>query len=181
MDTLTHYALSLFAGLSIVRRRRHKIIYMLSVSLLAVLIDLDHFLVPLGIETIYRSMHNVFAVILLPLIFFLASYHYEKDSTRYSTLFLVLTVMLCGHLLADMINGDGVELLYPISNHAYSLPQVDIRTYNNWQVVGPFGLALGIYALIILAGILANDALYRIKKKKMTPFGAFKESVKDYF
>ena len=79
--------LALLAGLAMGLHRRHKVSYVALVSLVSVFIDLDHFLVPLGYETDYRSMHNIFVAILIPLGLFFISYRLEKvsGSDKYQT------------------------------------------------------------------------------------------------
>jgi membrane-bound metal-dependent hydrolase YbcI (DUF457 family) len=183
MDSLAHFMLALMAGLAVGLHRRHKVRYVALVALLAVLIDLDHFLVLIGIGTVYRSMHNVFVAVMLPLLLFELSWFFERKTASFGfqTFFLLLTIMLAGHVIADMVGSPGVKLLYPFSNADYSLPDIVFALPNGWEIVGRDGVYLSIYGAVVFVGALIHDALYYEEKKKMGAVKAIKETVGDYF
>ena len=184
MDTLSHFILALLAGLAMGLHRRHKVTYIAAISFLAVLIDLDHFLVPLGIGTVYRSMHNVYITMIAPFSLFLAAYYLERknESDRYQTFFLLLTVMLTGHLIADMIFGP-VMIFYPLSYMSISVPNIDIQATSKFasQIVGPYGIGMTAYAIVIFIGAMIHDTLFHMKRKTMRPHEALMHSLRDFF
>jgi len=184
MDSLAHFILALLAGMAMGLHRKHKVTYIAFISFLAVLIDLDHFLVPLGYETVYRSLHNVYITILAPSLLFLAAYYFERNtpSDRYQTFFLILTVMLAGHVIADMIYGP-VKIFYPLDDRDVSLPHIDIQATNEFtsEIIGPIGIGMTTYAVIIFLGALAHDTLYHMRRKCLSGRDALKHTLKDFF
>jgi len=181
MDSLAHFMLALLAGLAVGLHRKHKVSYIALIALFAVLIDLDHFLVGLGYETEYRSMHNIFVAILTPLLLFLIACYFEKGTgtDRFQTFFLLLTLMLASHVLADMVGGPGVKLFYPYGQTSYALPDYQLALPNGWQIIGRDGIYLTIYTVLIFAGALIHDALYYEEHKGMGTAKAIKKTVKD--
>jgi membrane-bound metal-dependent hydrolase YbcI (DUF457 family) len=183
MDTLSHFVLSVLAGMAVGLHRKHKLTYVVLVSFLAVLIDVDHFLVPLGYETYYRSMHNIFVAILLPFLLFLLAAYVERKSARYrlQTFFLLLTIMLTGHLIADMLESP-VKIFYPVSSMDVSLPNVSFEATESFssQVIGPRGIGMAAYAAIIMAGAIVHDTVYHRKKQGLSYAEALKHTMKDF-
>jgi membrane-bound metal-dependent hydrolase YbcI (DUF457 family) len=184
MDSLSHFIFSVLAGMAVGLHKKHKLRYVLFISFLAVLIDLDHFLVPLGYQTEYRSMHNVYYAILAPVILFFVSYYYERNAKkdRFQTFFLLLGIMLTGHLIADMIEGP-VKIFYPLSEIEISLPYVNIQSTKDFQstIVGQYGIGLAAYAFIIFSGAMIHDTLWHARRDKTGLMEAFRKSVTDYF
>ncbi len=183
MDTLSHFILGFLGGLAMGLHRKHKVTYIAFISFLAVLIDLDHFLVPLGYGTEYRSMHTVYITILMPLLLFFISAYLErgKQTARFQTFFLLLTVMLSGHVIADMIYGP-VKILYPFSSQGYTIPKIDIQATSDFQsqIIGPTGIGMAAYAILIFIGAMIHDTIYHMKKKGLGFKAALTHSVKDF-
>ena len=184
MDSLSHFIFSVLAGMAVGLHKKHKLRYVIFISFLAVLIDLDHFLVPLGYQTEYRSMHNVYFAILAPAILFFASYYFERNTEkdRFKTFFLLLGIMLTGHLIADMIEGP-VKIFYPLSEAKISLPRMNIQATKDFQstIVGQYGIGLAAYAIVIFTGALVHDILWHARREKKGFRDALNRSVRDYF
>jgi hypothetical protein len=184
MDSLSHYIFSVLAGMAVGLHKKHKLRYVLFISLLAVLLDLDHFLVPLGFLSEHRSLHTVYFATLAPSILFLISYCFERkaEKDRFQTFFLLLGIMLTGHLIADMIEGP-VKIFYPLSNANITLPKVNIQATKDFQstIVGQYGLGLAAYAFVIFAGALIHDTLWHARREKQGLKQALRHSIRDYF
>jgi hypothetical protein len=184
MDTLSHFIFSVLGGMAVGLHKKHKLRYVVFISLLAVLIDLDHFLVPWGNILERRSMHTIYFAILAPAILFLASRHYERhtEKDRFQTFFLLLGIMLTGHLIADMIEGP-VKIFYPLSNANITLPKVNIQATKDFQstIVGQYGIGLAAYAIIIFSGALLHDTLWHARRDKSGYKNALHKSITDYF
>ncbi len=184
MDSLAHFILALIAGMAMGLHRKHKVTYIAFISFLAVLIDLDHFLVPLGYTTVYRSMHNVYVTMIAPFALFIASYHFEKNtrSDRWQTFFLLLGVMLTGHVIADMIYGP-VKIFYPLDDRDVYLPNIDIQATSDFtsEVIGPIGIGMTAYAVIIFFGSVVHDTLYHMRHNGLQVREAFRRSLSDLF
>ena len=183
MDSLSHFIFSVLAGMAVGLHKKHKLRYVIFISFFAVLIDLDHFMVPLGLQTEYRSMHTVYFAILAPAILFFASYYYERNTEkdRFQTFFLLLGIMLSGHLIADMIEGP-VKIFYPLSDAKITLPHVNIQATKDFQstIVGQYGIGLAAYAIVIFSGALLHDTLWHERRDKNGFTNAIKRSVRDY-
>jgi len=127
-------------------------------------------------------MHNIFIAILLPLFLFGLSWYLERktSSFKYQTFFLLLTIMLTGHIIADLVE-DPVKLFYPFNLTDYALPSIVVALPNGWEIVGRDGVYLTIYGVVIFIGALIHDALYYEEKENMKTAKAIKETVGDYF
>jgi|WetSurMetagenome_2_1015567.scaffolds.fasta_scaffold64841_3 hypothetical protein len=184
MDSLSHFIFSVLAGMAVGLHKKHKLRYVVFIASLAVLLDLDHFLVPLGYLTEHRSMHTVYFAILAPAVLFLISYYYERNTgkDRYQTFFLLLGIMLTGHLIADMIEGP-VKIFYPLSSMNINLPKVNIQATKDFQstIVGQYGIGLAAYTVIIFLGALIHDTLWHARRDKLGFRNALRKSVTDYF
>ncbi len=183
MDLLSHFILALLAGLAVGLHRKHRLSLIVFISFCSVLIDLDHFLVPLGYASQHRSFHNVFVVFFLPLSLFLVSYLLERNSRsdRFQTFFLLLTVMLTGHVIFDMTGP--VQIFYPLSDMKISLPKVNVQATDDFYstIVNSAGIGLALYALIVFLGALLHDTLYHKKHKHLSSGNALQHAIRDFF
>ncbi|MEA3254748.1 MAG: metal-dependent hydrolase [Candidatus Altiarchaeota archaeon] len=184
MDSLSHFILAVLAGLALGLHRKHRIHLIVFISFCSVLIDLDHFLVPLGYASQYRSFHNVFVVFFLPFSLFLLSCFLERNgsSDRFQVFFLLLTVMLIGHVIADMIDGP-VQIFYPVSDVGVSVPNVDIQATSDFisPIVNSHGLGLAIYAVVIFVGVFIHVVLFHMRRKRLSLGDALRHVVRDWF
>jgi lysylphosphatidylglycerol synthetase-like protein (DUF2156 family) len=184
MDTLSHYTLALLAGMAVGLHRKHRLRYVIFISLISVLIDLDHFLVLLGFEHEYRSMHTVWVATLLPLGLFFVSYAIERGSgqDRWQTFFLLMTILLTGHVVTDMIGGP-VKIFYPYSQMKVNLPNINIQASSRFMstIVSNTGIGIAIYGMIVFSGALVHDILWHSRREKKGFRDALNRSVKDYF
>lgn len=183
MDSLSHFALSLIGGLAMGLHRKHKFTYLLGISFLSVLIDVDHFIYLYGLASEVRIFHNIYFAVLLPFTLFVLSTYLERntESIRYQTFFLLMTLMLSGHLIADMVQGP-VKIFYPLSEFSIMMPAFEISvTENNWGIVLPAGLGLASYAILIMAGAMVHDTIYHKKHLALSTKDALKYSIRDYF
>jgi hypothetical protein len=184
MDSLSHLIFSILAGMAVGLHKKHKLRYVVFISFLAVLLDLDHFLVPLGYQTEYRSMHNIYIVIFAPIILFVISYRYERKtgSDRFQTFFLLLGIMLAGHLIVDSIEGP-VKIFYPFSNASIHLPHVNIQATKDFSspIITPYAIGLAAYAAVIFLGALIHDTLWHARRENKGLKDALKHAIRDYF
>jgi lysylphosphatidylglycerol synthetase-like protein (DUF2156 family) len=184
MDTLSHFTLALLAGMAVGLHRKHRLRYVIFISLLSVLIDLDHFLVPMGYSTEYRSMHSIWIAVLIPLLLFTAAHILERKSGKdgWQTFFLLMMIMLTGHLVTDMIGGP-VKIFYPVSEKQISLPKVNVQATDRFTstIANNTGLGIAIYACIIFSGAIVHDVIWHSKRDKKGSRDALKRTFQDYF
>lgn len=170
MDTLSHFVLAVFAGLVVCLHRERGLGLVVFAGFCSVLIDLDHFLVPLGFTGEYRLFHNVFFVFLLPCVLFLVSFFFGRGSFfgRLWVFFLLLCVMLSTHVVCDMV-GECVPLFYPVWGGGVSLPDVDVQATGDFDstVVDSHGICLAVYALIVFIGVFVYDTFYHLRHKRL--------------
>ena len=109
MDSLFHFIFPMIAALAARVHIKHPIRNILFVALLAVLIDVDHFI---GLER--ALFHNVFITIFIPLA--LMAFVFPLDKKYYLKGFtLLLIIFLSSHLVLDVFTEPGVALFYPLS------------------------------------------------------------------
>ena len=184
MDTLFHFVFAILAGLAFGLHRKHRLSLIIFTGFCSILIDLDHFLVPLGYATQYRSFHNIFIIFVIPCILFLIFHYLERNraSDKFQIFFLLLMVMLIGHVIADMFYSS-VQILYPLSDRAFSLPDVTIQATDKFSspVVAPQGIGIAIYGITIFIGTFIHDILYHQKHNHVNLETALRSAIKDWF
>lgn len=160
MDTLFHFIFALMGGLAVGFFRRYSINLIIFSSLISILIDLDHLLVPLKLASSYTLLHNIFIVFFLPLFLFLLARYHEGTiyPTKLQGFFLLMMIMLTGHVIADMFCGP-IMLFYPVDNTGLMIPEIEIMLTSSFSspVIGMRGIAITIYALVILFGIFVDQ------------------------
>ncbi|MCK5334342.1 MAG: metal-dependent hydrolase [Candidatus Aenigmarchaeota archaeon] len=179
MDTLFHFIFSFIAGMAVFRGK-HKVSVIATIALLSILVDIDHFF---GLSA-RGTFHNVFIVFLVPLVAFITAYFYEKKkSIKLQTYALLLMVMLLGHVTADTFYGGGVMLLYPLSETSFEAPGflVTITDTFHSPIVSRDGVALAIYAIILLLAVFVEDFIYFFEKKNQKIRDAIKSAKDDLF
>jgi hypothetical protein len=182
MDSLTHLVLSLSGGYILLKGLNGRVnIYALSlVAFASLFIDLDHIFNRFFSHMLYLHSVYVFILLLPPLLALLLSSRYGGMKRAGRTLFVYLlafTVFLAGHMLFDMIDGQGIPVLYPFSKANYVLPQAGIClkgghipsliTGDSFTecIIAPMGIAfLAYYGLIFFI-----IALNRLVKKYILP------------
>lgn len=178
MDMLFHFVFSVIVGMAVFRGK-HKLSAVASLAFISIFIDADHFL---GM-TARGTFHNVFFVFLVPFMAFLVFYRYEnRKSIKLQTYALLLMVMLAGHITADMFYGGGVKLLYLISDASFSAPDLSLFVSSQYSpFISRDGIALSIYALILLSAFFIEDFIYFFEEKHEKLRKAIKNAREDLF
>jgi len=146
MDSLYHFILSLVGGYVFFTfsRRSFSPMLLVFVSLLSLITDTDHIVDR-------QFFHTIFFLIPPLLIFVYASLQHHSRLRIYSFLF---ALMVGGHLLADMMYGIGVRLLFPLSEEKFVLP----RFFMEPNFISGFGFTLLCYfGAIFLAAYLLRE------------------------
>lgn len=155
MDTLFHFIFALMGGLAIgfFRSREYSINLIIAASIVSILIDVDHFLVPLKLASSYTLLHNIYIVFFLPLSLFLLARYYRYN-TKFQAFLLLLMIMLTGHVIADMFCGP-ISFFCPLDNTEFMIPELEIMLTSSFSspVLGKGGIAITMYALVILFAI----------------------------
>jgi len=180
MDTLFHFVFPIIAALAARIHVKHPVKIILSTALLAVLIDLDHFIF---LER--ATFHNVFITILLPFLLIFLSFHFK---TKYfiKGFFILLLLFLSSHTFLDTFTG-GVALLYPLSEQYYSINfALTIPLESKFSpyliegvIVSSLGLGIFLYFLVIILPCLFLDEIIEKMEEKHEDFlKAFKDLLK---
>jgi len=166
MDTVFHIVLALAGGYILVKGLGvcYKLWVLvllaflsLSLDVLSVIQYFIYVLFDIGTGSLPLS-HNIFLVIVIPLIFSIIIYIQKNKKLQVYT--LVFMVMLISHLLVDMItiqvggcayNLYGIPLFYPLSKTLYLIPdwRMDLLEGSNDQLISSPGIALALYLGII--------------------------------
>jgi len=179
MDTLFHFMIALFGGLALNVRKSYPMRFIFAAALLSIFIDVDHF-----IFAYKRTFHTLFTAVFIPATLFYLAYLYEdKREITLQSFFLVLIVMLTGHLLMDMAySTEGLMLLSPLSSTFYALPKIDIMATSGFYspIASTPGIALAIYGLIIYIGLFIEDFIYFFEEKHEKARKAVSDALKSF-
>jgi len=116
-------------------------------------------------------------------LFYLAYLYDEGVSIKLQSFFLVLMVMLTGHLLADMASTPGgLMLFYPLSSTSYALPKVEIMATSDFYspLASTQGISLAIYGLIVYFGMFIEDFIYFFEEKHEKARKAVSDALKSF-
>lgn len=159
MDSLFHFVISLAGGFMFLglARTKYDPLHLFALSFLSLFIDIQHLFEAFYLYPVFHAIY--FA--LLPLV--AALYFHSKNQPALFSYSVLLSVMLFGHLFADMIQGmHGVPLLYPFSTHLFMLPWA-LLTFRGDPVIGAAGIAMALYfGLVFLS---ANAVVYLRPRK----------------
>ncbi|MFH1750687.1 MAG: metal-dependent hydrolase [Candidatus Micrarchaeota archaeon] len=186
MDSLFHFVFSVIGAMALDLHKKHRLVFVMSAASFAVLIDFDHFF---NIDPLYaKPLHNIFVAILIPLALFYIAYRYERNlhprRTELQKFFLVVMVMLVGHLVADMFYSQDfrVKLFYPLSYESYSFADLPLPTpLERYDFITSQGVALLFYSIILLSVLFAEDFIKWHEEKHESVRRSIKDVVKDFF
>ncbi len=165
MDPLFHFLVSFSGGYVILRELDKKagIKEALALSFISILIDLDHIpqyaMLLLGADrNILQQLlgakpllfHNLFTIALIILV---SAFLLKGKLKLYG---YILSVMTFGHLMFDMVDGFGVELLFPFSNNLYLIPASwELMITHKSYIISISGIAFALYFAAVFLAILA--------------------------
>lgn len=192
MDSLFHFVFPIIAALAARLHLKHPIKSILAAAIIAVLLDLDHFI---GFER--ATFHNIFVTILIPLILLYLSFHL-KLNRYYKGFFILLLIFLSSHLFLDLfsspilgegigiVENKGVAIFYPLSTVKYSIdfnikiplvsvvPPYSVEGY----IVSSLGFGILVYFIIILVPCIFLDDIIEIMEKKHE---SFRKAIRQFF
>ncbi len=186
MDTLFHFVFSVLAALALGLHQKHRLLFVFWAAFFSILIDVDHLFLLFNpsLFPVHRPLHNIFVIIFLPLALFLIAFYIErkKGTTILQSFFLVLMVLLVGHVIADMFF-DSVELLYPISTVRFGFPNIEVLIPSQFYLplISRQGIALAVYGLFICLALFVEDFIYFFEKKHEQAKNALRDTFKDLF
>ena len=163
MDSLFHFVFALVGGYALVKGLgvKYNPYTLVLLSLSSLLIDLDHLSVFIGLSESLK-LHNIF-IALIPLLAYII---YRN------IYFIVFTVMLLGHLIADTVQGIyGIPLFYPLTKTTYLIPkkwEIYLGGDPTSPIVSTFGIGITLYfglilLIIIIPHLLSSTSIWRKK------------------
>lgn len=183
MDPVVHFVFPLIGALGARLHIKHSIRWILLLSAIAVLLDIDHFI---GVPR--ATLHNVFVVVLIPAILIILAFKYEKPrSTKYKSISVAALLFLVSHPILDLFDDRGVKFFYPLSDKFYSFHDwtitTTISTGTQARVLGSSGFAI-IFFFLVLSGVYFLDEIIEIMQKyhenlRKAFCDAFKEGEKE--
>jgi membrane-bound metal-dependent hydrolase YbcI (DUF457 family) len=168
MDILFHFIFPLIIALAAKVHVKHELRDILIAGILAVLIDLDHFI---GLER--ATFHNIFITLLLPIIIVILAFSF-KGKYNFKGFSILLLIFLSSHLVLDVFPGP-IALFYPFSNNYYgfnfniAIP-IKSKLAPEGYLVSSLGLGILIYFIIIVLPCLYLDEIIEIMEKKHESF-----------
>ncbi len=169
MDTLFHFLFTLMALYAARVHVRHHHLAPFFFAFVATLPDIDHFfgLVPRA------TLHNVFVVVVLPLMLIALAFKYEKYGVFWKQMSILLLLVLVSHPILDFFTSYSVMFFYPVSSQ-----QVDLTHFNyfveiggrSYPVVSSDSAGILIFSLI-LAGAFFLEELMEIQDRTHRGFG----------
>ncbi|MFH1257487.1 MAG: metal-dependent hydrolase [Candidatus Micrarchaeota archaeon] len=186
MDSLFHFVFSVIGALALDLHKKHRMWFVFAAAAFAVAIDFDHFF---NIDPNYaKPLHNIFFVVLVPLILFYFSYRLERNRKPRSTLmqqfWLVVMVMLVGHLIMDMFYSIDYRILlfYPLSYASYSFADLPLPTpLMKYDFITSQGVALLVYFVVLMTILLVEDFIKWHEEKHENVKRSINDVVKDFF
>ncbi|MDD5416533.1 MAG: metal-dependent hydrolase [Candidatus Aenigmarchaeota archaeon] len=176
MDSLFHFVFPMIAALAARVHIKHPIRNILIAATLAVLVDLDHVF---GIPRV--TTHNIFLLILIPLIFVMYTFIKRKFYQQKGLSILIL-LFLASHLFLDVFTG-GVALFYPLSSTIYGIDFGVPITWTSIQgeglegyAISSLGVGISLFFLLIVLPCLFLD---EIIEKMETKHEDFRRALKD--
>jgi hypothetical protein len=154
----THLIMSLFLGLILYFAYNKHFFRVITVALIVLAIDLDHFNPLTSIFGGVRIFHNLLFVTLVPAFFMGYFYIKNQETKNYSGVYTsaLFFVMLTGHVFYDGMDSTPVLLFYPFANNSIMVSEM----FAGMNFVGSMNLtvvtAMYFSALVLLArqGIL---------------------------
>jgi len=176
MDSLFHFIFPIIAALAARLHIKHPVRNILIAAVLAVVVDIDHFIgIPRATTT------NIFVLVIVPLIFVIHTFS-RKNNYNTKGLSILILIFLSSHLFLDMFSG-GVALFYPLSLEYYSIEFNVPISWSSWQgqeleglIVSSLGLGILLYFIIIILPCLFLDDIIEIMEEKHE---SFRKAVKD--
>jgi membrane-bound metal-dependent hydrolase YbcI (DUF457 family) len=163
MDSLFHFLFPMMAALAARIHIKHGIETVLGLSLVTVLLDIDHVF---GVSR--ATFHNIFITLLVPLILVFLAFRYEKKGNYYKVLSLALLLFLFSHPILDMFTEGGVAWLYPFSDTYYA-PTLSITVDISGSaapLISTASIGLLIYFGIILLVLFLEDLISILKRER---------------
>ncbi len=161
MDTLFHFSIVLFALVPLGLHKKYGWKVVLALAFTAILVDLDHFMMK-----DFKPLHNVFFMILLPLILFLIFYKLKNEKLQIFA--LLVLIVLSSHLAIDFFYAPlrGAPLLFPFSATEYRFPQFTWEVPQG-DIFSPRSLALvSGFSILMLAGFV-DKFIHAIRKQRV--------------
>ncbi len=157
MDALYHIVLSLLGAMALGFHLKHTKMFVLLACLLSAVMELDR--IPNVFFT--GALHNLWFVLVLPLALFAFTKLLGKiwRIRALERFFLLIAALSTGHLVLDVFAGPE-KVLYPLSDFALTLqPLYTVIPFPLNQFIGPMGLGLVVYGLVLLSARLFEDRL----------------------
>ena len=179
MDSLFHFILAFMAAMVVGLHKKHGLRIIFIFAAIAVLIDLDHWIMP-GVVT--KPLHTIFIAVLLPLVLFLFFYKYEKKgSIKWQSYSLILLVVLVSHLVTDYFYGSehGVPLFWPFIDKVFLIPEwawtFSIGGVYDAAIMNSVSVAFLIGFAIFMLVHFIEDFIFYFRKKHMSSSKALKK------
>jgi hypothetical protein len=156
----SHFIMSLFLGLILYSAYHRHFFRVLTIALVVLAIDLDHFNPVTSVFGGVKIFHNLLFVTLVPA-FFMGYFYLKNRETRdYSGVFTsaLFFVMLTGHVFYDGMDSTPVLLFYPFANNSMMVSEMFV----GMNIVGSMNLT--IVTALYFSGLvlLARQGIIRI-------------------
>ncbi|MFA6036143.1 MAG: metal-dependent hydrolase [Candidatus Micrarchaeia archaeon] len=163
MDVAFHFLFTLMALYAARVHVRHHHLAPFFFAFVAVMPDVDHFF---GMAA-RATLHNVFVVVLLPLLLILLAFKYEKYGVFWKQMSILFFLVLVSHPILDFFTSYSVQFFYPVSTQP-----VDLTHFNyffemggkSYPIVSSDSAGVLIYACI-LAGAFFLEELVEIQDR----------------
>ncbi|MBU3896313.1 MAG: metal-dependent hydrolase [Nanoarchaeota archaeon] len=177
MDILFHFIFPIIAAIAAKVHIRHPIRNILIAATLTVLVDVDHL-----VGFTRGTFHNIFVLVLIPLLFVAYTFH-RKKFYQEKGLAILIFIFLSSHLFLDLFTG-GVALFYPLSTVIYAInfnipliwTNITMGQSYEGMLVSSLGVGIALYfLLIVLPCMYLDDIISNMEKKHEN----FRRALKD--
>jgi membrane-bound metal-dependent hydrolase YbcI (DUF457 family) len=153
---------------------KHKLRNIFLLGIVTVLLDIDHFYPIVNIFGNRLLFHNVFFLILIPLILIFYAFYYKK-SYDFKGMSILTLIFFSSHLLLDVVYG-GLKLFWPLSNETFGIA-IEIGIAEG-LIISPIGIVLVIYLIFIILPMMFLEEIMEIMNKKHKSFRKALKEVK---
>ncbi|UCG95319.1 MAG: metal-dependent hydrolase [archaeon] len=178
MDSLFHFLFPVIGALAARVHVKHGLRTILILGLLAVIIDIDHYIY--GFERLL--FHNIFFTVALPLAIIALVFIYKND--YYMKGFSVmLFLFLSSHLILDVFTEPGVAVFYPLSSQYHTINfniyvPILSRFAAKGAIISSYGTGMLIFAIFILLPCMFLDKIIVTMESKHENFETAMKDVK---
>lgn len=170
MSPAVHFTISLLIALCLGIKTSRKAATVLLLAFIGMAPDLDHFLPTINGASLFHNTLFLGVVPLFLLIFIhLVETNKDGDTSFYQRFLIGVTVILMGHLILDLIDGNVIQLGFFANSVSLSIPDSALLENSTQGVIFSIRDLLWMaLAALVLLGRMSTDKVYSLYEDWVT-------------